>query len=100
MSSSIINSNMINSGINKGSGLILNITNSITGHIDKITDEINQIPHKSNGKYILLGGIFCLLAIIIAGREIILHLHYFHKTNLQLYIVRILLMVPVSNFHY
>lgn len=52
------------------------------------------------GFYILIGGICCLFAIIIAGYQIILHLHYFHKPKFQIYIVRILLMVPVRKTRY
>jgi hypothetical protein len=47
--------------------------------------------------FVLSGGIFCIFAIVLAGHQIILHLRNFNRPNLQLYIVRILLMVPVSN---
>ena len=60
-----------------------------------------EITTLNQGLFVLVGGIFCILAILIAGHQIVLHLHYYHQPNYQLYIVRILLMVPVSlnNFH-
>lgn len=47
--------------------------------------------------FILSGGIFCFIAILLASHQVILHLRNFNRPMLQLYIVRILLMVPVSN---
>lgn len=48
-----------------------------------------------HGTGVLIGGIMSLLAIGIAGHHILFHLKYFNKPKIQLYIVRILLMVPV-----
>ena len=60
----------------------------------KITESINKSIEK-HGNYVILGGMLCLIAVVIAAHHIIYHLKYYFKPKLQLYIVRILLMVPV-----
>ena len=62
--------------------------------INLLKDEINRIFIFN--EYGLIGGICSLLALIIASHQIIMHLNFFNKPKLQLYIVRILLMVPVN----
>lgn len=59
-----------------------------------LEDQINRIFIFN--EYGLYGGIFSLFAVIIALHQIIMHLNYFNKPKFQLYIVRILLMVPVN----
>jgi hypothetical protein len=50
-------------------------------------------------EYGQIGGICMLLALILAGHQILMHLYFFNQPKLQLYIVRILLMVPVCVYH-
>lgn len=60
-----------------------------------LSDEISNVV-EHHFYYVLIGGILCIIAIIIAGHHIIFHLKHFNQPQIQLYIVRILLMVPVS----
>lgn len=46
-------------------------------------------------EYGIIGGVCSLIALILACHQIIMHLYFFNNPKLQLYIVRILLMVPV-----
>jgi hypothetical protein len=46
-------------------------------------------------EYGQVGGICMLLAVGLAGHQIMMHLYFFNQPKLQTYIVRILLMVPV-----
>ena len=60
------------------------------------------LPYNLNSLFIfneygLIGGICSCIAIIIATHQILMHLYFFNEPKLQLYIVRILLMVPVYN---
>lgn len=43
----------------------------------------------------IIGGICSLIAVLLAGHQIFMHLYFFKEPKFQLYIVRILLMVPV-----
>lgn len=80
------------------------ITTITISHISNTTNFVNTLTPDTKtftshqGLYILLGGVFCLLAIIISGVQIIMHLRFFTQPSLQLYIVRILLMIPVKFF--
>lgn len=47
-------------------------------------------------EYGVIGGLCATLALILATHQIIMHLYFFNEPKLQLYIVRILLMVPVT----
>jgi hypothetical protein len=46
-------------------------------------------------EYGQIGGICMLIALMLAGHQITMHLYFFNQPKLQLHIVRILLMVPV-----
>jgi len=46
----------------------------------------------------IIGGICSLIALLLAGHQIFMHLYFFKEPKFQLYIVRILLMVPVKTF--
>ena len=78
--------------------LIQTVKNSTENLLEKpfnlLEDQINRIFIFN--EYGLIGGICSLLALIIASHQIIMHLNFFNKPKLQLYIVRILLMVPVN----
>lgn len=76
--------------------ILLNITGNFnkTALFDQLTPDIEDFQ-KNLSVFILIGGIISFLAILIAGHQIFLHLYFFTKPNLQLFIVRILLMVPV-----
>jgi hypothetical protein len=43
----------------------------------------------------IIGGICSLIAVMLASHQIFMHLYFFKEPKYQLYIVRILLMVPV-----
>lgn len=66
----------------------------IETHLNMIEDQINRIYIFN--EFGLIGGICALLALVIASHQIIMHLYYFNNPKFQLYIVRILLMVPVN----
>jgi hypothetical protein len=46
----------------------------------------------------IIGGICAALALMFSSHGIIMHLYFFNEPKLQLYIVRILLMVPVRKY--
>ena len=68
--------------------------NLIEAPFHLLEEQINRIFIFN--EYGLYGGIFSFLAIIIALHQIIMHLNNFNKPKFQLYIIRILLMVPVN----
>lgn len=65
----------------------------------EINKNIKEVIHQTSlfiwNEYGLIGGICSLLALLLASHQIIMHLYFFNN-KLQLYIVRILLMVPVK----
>ena len=46
-------------------------------------------------EYGIIGGACSLIALMLASHQIFMHLYFFKEPKFQLYIVRILLMVPV-----
>ncbi len=74
---------------------ILNNTLALSPEIEK--DIINNsLPFFIFNEYAFIGGICSAIALILATHQIIMHLYFFNEPKLQLFIVRILLMVPVS----
>ena len=71
------------------SGLITDSTFTI------LVPNNNAIPLVILNEYAVIGGICSAIAILLACHQIIMHLYFFNEPKLQLYIVRILLMVPV-----
>ena len=67
--------------------------------IDTFNDDIAKVIVKTSlfifNEYAAVGGMCSLLALLLAGHQIFMHLSFFNEPKLQLYIVRILLMVPV-----
>lgn len=87
--------------LNQTKNIIVKTSNStFLSPLNTLNDIQPEISNLNQGLFMLIGGVFCLLAILIAGHQIVLHLHYFHKPNLQMFIVRILLMVPVRKFYF
>ena len=71
------------------------LNNTLSPEIQK--DIINNsLPFFIFNEYALIGGICSAIALILATHQIIMHLYFFNEPKLQLFIVRILLMVPVS----
>lgn len=68
--------------------------NLIETQLNLLEDQINKIFIFN--EYGLIGGICTLAALLIASHQIFMHLYFFNNQRLQLYIVRILLMVPVK----
>jgi hypothetical protein len=56
----------------------------------------NPLPYIILNEYGIIGGICSTIALILATHQIIMHLYFFNEPKLQLFIVRILLMVPVN----
>jgi hypothetical protein len=82
-------------GIEKLIQTVKNSTeNLLENPFNLLEDQINKIFIFN--EYGFYGGIFSFFALIIALHQIIMHLNYFNKPKFQLYIVRILLMVPVN----
>ena len=65
----------------------------------QISENIKEVIEKTSlfiwNEYGLIGGICSFIALLLASHQIIMHLYFFND-KLQLYIVRILIMVPVS----
>jgi len=65
----------------------------------QINENIKEVIEKTSlfiwNEYGLIGGICSFIALLLASHQIIMHLYFFND-KLQLYIVRILIMVPVS----
>ncbi len=62
---------------------------------DKIIEQAENISLFIFNEYGAIGGICSFIALILATHQILMHLYFFNEPKLQLYIVRILLMVPV-----
>lgn len=54
-----------------------------------------ELPSSPLLAVIAIGGLFALLAVVLAVRHIMLHLRHYSKPQYQLHIVRILAMVPI-----
>lgn len=79
------------------SSLFVNLTNLFHG------GDAPPLPYNLNSFFIFneygfIGGICSAIALILATHQILMHLYFFNEPKLQLYIVRILLMVPVNYF--
>lgn len=77
--------------------LFANLTNLFHG------GDAPPLPYNLNSFFIfneygLIGGICSSIALVLATHQILMHLYFFNEPKLQLYIVRILLMVPVNIF--
>lgn len=81
------------------STVLMNSLNEIGKGIENLEKvKINDITNylKSNMFFcVIIGGIFCLIAFIFSCIQIFYHLSHFNKKNEQMYIIRILLMVPI-----
>jgi hypothetical protein len=74
---------------------ITNLQNLNFTHPDNI---MQTLPFFILNEYGIIGGICSTIALILASHQIVMHLYFFNEPKLQLYIVRILLMVPVRKF--
>ena len=84
--------------INLANLLVVNTSNymNVTAiHLDNNSDITNALPYFIFNEYGMIGGICSLIALVLASHQILMHLYFFNEPKLQLYIVRILLMVPV-----
>ena len=78
---------------------IISQNNNITETLIKQAQNIlAPLPIFIFNEYGVIGGICSAVALILASHQIIMHLYFFNEPKLQLYIVRILLMVPVRSF--
>lgn len=67
--------------------------------LDTLPQDIESaLPLFIINEYGIIGGLCSAIALILACHQIIMHLYFFNEPKLQLFIVRILLMVPVRNF--
>jgi hypothetical protein len=85
------------------------MNSSIMRNVTKITSVIAENPVLIPdfnldrmiivNEYGIIGGICAAMALILASHQIIMHLYFFNEPKLQLFIVRILLMVPVFKIY-
>jgi hypothetical protein len=61
--------------------------------------EALELPIFIFNEYGIIGGICAALALLFSSHGIVMHLYFFNEPKLQLYIVRILLMVPVRKYN-
>ena len=58
-------------------------------------EETLDLPIFIFNEFGIIGGICAALAVLFSSHGIVMNLYFFNEPKLQLYIVRILLMVPV-----
>jgi hypothetical protein len=74
-----------------------NLTETLMKQAENI---IVPLPFFIFNEYGMIGGICAAIALLLASHQILMHLYFFNEPKLQLYIVRILLMVPVKSNYY
>lgn len=73
----------------------IGVPKNIKSEITSLNDTLD-LPVFIFNEFGIIGGICAALAVLFSSHGIIMHLYFFNEPKLQLYIVRILLMVPVK----